>query len=100
LGENDGNRGINTKNISSHLKRYLVETHKEKCSLCNWSKINIVTGRVPLEIDHIDGNFENNMENNIRLICPNCHSLTGNFKNSNKGMGRAWRRNKYLKNIR
>ncbi len=59
-------------------------------------KKNPVTGKVPLEIDHIDGDSENNKEENLRLICPNCHSLTPSFRNLNKGKGRAWRI-KYLK---
>lgn len=60
-------------------------------SVCGWNKINPVTKVVPLEIDHIDGNSENNKEENLRLICPNCHSLTSSFRNLNKGKGRGWR---------
>lgn len=91
-----GNRGINTKNISKHLRRYLQEKYGDKCSVCTWSQVHPVTKVVPLEIDHIDGNSENNKEENLRLICPNCHSLTSSFRNLNKGKGRAWRL-KYLK---
>lgn len=95
-GFEDGNRGITTKNISKYLRRYLQEKYKNKCSTCGWNQKNPVTGIVPLEIDHIDGNSENNKEDNLRLICPNCHSLTPYFRNLNKGNGRAWRI-KYLK---
>jgi 5-methylcytosine-specific restriction endonuclease McrA len=42
-----------------------------------------------------DGNSENNLEENLRLLCPNCHSLSPNFRNLNKGYGRKWRVNKY-----
>jgi Zn finger protein HypA/HybF involved in hydrogenase expression len=91
-----GNRGIVAKNISGHIKRYLAELYGEECSLCGWSKKNLKTGKVPLEIDHIDGNADNNIEENLRLICPNCHSLSSNFRNLNKGKGRSWRI-KYLK---
>src|ERR1700678_688013 len=73
-GEVDGGRGINTRNISNPLIKYL-RTKYSCCSLCGWQEVNPVTGRVPLEIDHIDGNSENNHETNLRLICPNCHSL-------------------------
>jgi 5-methylcytosine-specific restriction endonuclease McrA len=31
---------------------------------------------------------------NLELLCPNCHSLTKNYKGSNKGQGRQWRREK------
>jgi hypothetical protein len=89
-----GNRGIIAKNISSYVKRYLVE----KCSICGWHKRNLVTKRVPLEIDHINENADDNREDNLRIICPNCHSLCSNFRNLNKGKGRAWRI-KYLNSI-
>lgn len=94
IGKENGNKGILTKNISKYIKRYFIEKYGEQCILCEWNKRNFVTGRVPLEIDHKDGNTENNSENNLRLICPNCHSLTANFRNLNKGKGRIWRTSK------
>ena len=99
LGLRNGDRGIVTKNISSHIKRYLVEKYGEKCFICKWSKKHSVTGRVPLEIDHINGNSGDNSEINLRLICPNCHALSANFRNLNKGNGRTWRMLKYKKNV-
>lgn len=99
LGFTDGNRGIVTKNISRHIKRYLIETYSEKCSLCGWNKKHSITNRVPLEVDHINGNAEDNSEQNLRLICPNCHSLSLNFRNLNKGKGRVWRSKKYIRNM-
>lgn len=96
-GEVNGERGLRAKNISRHLKRYLFETRGEQCELCGWKQLHAVTGHVPLEIDHIDGNAENNKEVNLRLLCPNCHSLTFNFKNLNKSNGRTWRRSLYKK---
>ncbi len=97
-GEVDDIRGIRATSISSRLVRHLRELYGESCTLCGWKERSIYTGRVPLEIDHIDGNSDNNIEANLRLICPNCHSLTANFRNLNKGNGRSWRRAKYIKN--
>jgi len=93
-GSKSGEIGINTKSISGHLRRYLFEKYKNKCSICKWNKKHSVTGNVPLEVDHIDGNAENNSEDNLRLLCPNCHSLTPHFRNLNKGNGREWRKGK------
>ncbi len=92
----DGSRGIAAKNLSGHLIRYLRSKY-DACVLCGWNTPHPITGKVPLEIDHIDGNSENNTESNLRLICPNCHSLTSNFRNLNYGNGRKWRKAKYIK---
>lgn len=94
-----GNRGVVTKNISGHIKRYLIEVFGERCSVCRWDIKHPVTKRVPLEVDHINGDASDTTEKNLRLICPNCHSLSLNFRNLNKGKGRSWRTLKYLKNI-
>lgn len=90
-GVQNGSCGIKTRIISSFLRRYLFEKYNNKCSQCGWKERHTITGNVPLEIDHIDGNSENNNEENLRLLCPNCHSLTPYFRNLNKGKGRRWR---------
>ena len=59
-GKKSGQRGIVTKNISKYIKRYLIEKYGEACMVCGWSKKHHMTGKVPLEIDHKDGNSENN----------------------------------------
>lgn len=97
-GKDDGGRGIVARNLSGHVRRYLNEKFNHRCSSCGWNKKHSVTGVAPLEIDHIDGNAENNLEKNLRLLCPNCHALTPFFKNLNKGNGRKWRMDKYVKN--
>ena len=91
----DGSRGLNTKNLSGHIVRYVLSKYNNKCYRCGWSEVNSYSNSIPLEIDHIDGNSENNTEINLVLLCPNCHSLTPTYKNLNKGNGRAWRREKY-----
>lgn len=96
-GKKSGNRGISTYNISQHISRYLMEKFEGRCSSCGWNEINPTTKTSPLEVDHIDGDANNNSEDNLRLLCPNCHSLTSNYRNLNKGKGRVWRRDKYAK---
>lgn len=97
LGHVDGGIGINAKNISGHVRRYLFDKYNNTCALCGWNKVNPFSLRSALEVDHIDGDSENNAEANLRVICPNCHSLTGSYRNLNMGNGRAWRKLKYRK---
>ena len=77
---------------SNYLRRYLLEKYDYKCSRCGWNKINVFSNTLPLEIEHIDGNYLNNNEDNLTILCPNCHSLTKNYKGANKGQGRKARK--------
>jgi len=74
--------------VSRYVKKYLRRKFGDKCCLCGWSKINPKLGFSPLVADHIDGNWRNNAENNLRLLCPNCDSLTPTFAALNRGNGR------------
>lgn len=80
---------------SKTAKLYLIKKHGERCMECGWDKKNVVTNKVPVELEHIDGNSENNNLDNLKLLCPNCHSLTPTYKALNKGNGRHKRRKKY-----
>ncbi len=77
--------------VSRHIKRYLRDKFNNRCAICGWSRTNPITGAVPLVADHIDGNWKNNIESNLRLICPNCDSLTATYAGLNRGKGRAGR---------
>ena len=78
--------------ISNHIRKYLLTKYDHKCSKCGWNKVNPYTNISPLEIEHIDGNYNNNNESNLTLLCPNCHSLTSTYKGANKGKGRKSRK--------
>lgn len=90
-GKDDGVRsnGIATCKM---IKKYLIRTFGDKCSKCGWNEVHEITGKVPVQLDHKDGNSENNSRDNIRLLCPSCHSLTPTFGNLNRGKGRKNRR--------
>lgn len=74
--------------VSRHVKRYLRDKFGNKCCVCEWSEINIKIGYPPLIADHIDGNWRNNIESNLRLLCPNCDALTSTYAGLNRGNGR------------
>lgn len=80
--------GISGKRgISSYVRRYLTEKYHNKCSKCGWNKTHPKTKKVPLQIHHKDGISSNNIEENLTLLCPNCHVLTETYGNLNKGNG-------------
>jgi predicted RNA-binding Zn-ribbon protein involved in translation (DUF1610 family) len=76
---------------SSHVKRFLLEKAGHKCPQCGWGEVHSVTGKVPLEVNHIDGDSTNNKPDNLEVLCPNCHSLTHNFRALNKKSSRSHR---------
>jgi len=91
-GLEDGMSGQTS--ISSHIKKYIFEKYNSKCCKCGWNKTNPHTGNIPLEVEHVDGNHKNNLEENLKLLCPSCHSLTATYKGANRGNGREARRTK------
>lgn len=59
-------------------KKIVMEEQEFKCIHCEldeWMGL-----RITLELDHIDGNTKNNHRDNLRCLCPNCHSLTETWK--------------------
>jgi 5-methylcytosine-specific restriction endonuclease McrA len=67
------------------LRRALQEIGRAyECALCRnpgeWRG-----GPLRLEIDHIDGDYHNNLATNLRFLCPNCHTQTDNFSGRSRG---------------
>lgn len=53
-----------------------------KCSRCNLSIW--MDNPIPLELDHINGDNQDNSISNLRMLCPNCHALTLTYRGRNK----------------
>ena len=83
--------GTTNYTCSDFVRNYLIKKHNSRCQLCGWGEVNPFTNKVPLQIHHIDGNSENNAEENLQVLCPNCHSLTENFgsRNTNAPRGKS-----------
>ena len=77
--------------ISQHIVKYLRNKYNNQCANCGWNSVNPFTGKIPQEVEHIDGDYTNNEEDNLTLLCPNCHSLTSTYKGANRGHGRKAR---------
>lgn len=75
----------NTKKNNNTLKQFLFENYllPKQCVCCGI--IDTYNNKpITLQLDHIDGDNLNNELNNLRLLCPNCHSQTDNFGSKNK----------------
>lgn len=81
-GEKDGT--VKGFKPSKYIRQYLFKKNNCKCEKCGWGEANEYTGKIPLQVHHINGNSEDNREKNLQLLCPNCHSLTENFGSRNK----------------
>lgn len=90
--DGDWDGSVANGELSNSIRRFLLKEAGYKCSECGWDRINPVTNTSPLEVDHIDGVSTNNERSNLKVLCPNCHSLTPTYKSLNK-TGRAWRKN-------
>lgn len=80
------------------IKRYLLNK-SSSCAICGisnmWNNLPLT-----LQLDHIDGDSDNNNLNNLRLVCPNCHSQTDNFSGKNRGKElKTAKRNLYFRKL-
>lgn len=68
---------------SNDLKYRLIKEgfFEHKCSKCNLKEW--MGKQIPVQLDHIDGNPENNNLDNLRILCPNCHAQTDTYCGKN-----------------
>ena len=64
------------------VKNDMLEYKCSKCNIDSWCQETIV-----LDLDHINGDNRDNRIENLRYLCPNCHSQTDTFKGRNKNSG-------------
>ncbi len=77
---------------TSTLRSYLKEVKGYTCVECGIGEM-YNSKPITLQVDHIDGNSDNNFPENLRLLCPNCHSQTDTWVTRNK---KQTKRNTYL----
>lgn len=75
--------GFNFEDLSWDLKReYLIYENGNKCDKCGISEW--LGFKVAIEINHINGNNKDHFKENLECLCPNCHSITSNWRGRNK----------------
>jgi hypothetical protein len=66
-----------------NLKKHLIIERGHKCESCG--NVKWMGYLIALEVEHIDGDRTNNDKKNLKLLCPNCHSLTPTWRGRKNG---------------
>ena len=76
----------NQQTITSHKLRKRLIKDKIFLNECSRCHLSIWLGQpIPLELEHKDGNHQNNNLDNLEILCPNCHAQTPYYRGKNKG---------------
>jgi len=83
-----GSKGKKAVQTSNYIHRYIREKFDNKCVKCGQDDMH---NDLPLslQLEHLDSNSINNKEENLSLLCPNCHTQTEFYGSKNKGHGRG-----------
>jgi hypothetical protein len=76
-------KGSNFQSFKLKKRLFKDKLKIPKCEECGWAKISS-DGRIPLELDHINGDSSDNRIINLRILCPNCHSLKPTHRGRNR----------------
>lgn len=82
-------------NKTEILKSFLILIDGYKCAECGINEY--LNQKIVLQLEHKDGNANNNDYSNLSLLCPNCHSQTPTYKGRNIGNGKRIKRNERYK---
>ena len=67
---------------NTEKKKQLIEKRGHRCECCGLTEW--LNQPIKLEVHHIDGDNTNNQDDNLQLLCPNCHAQTDSYRGKNK----------------
>lgn len=76
-------KGSTVQSFTLKRRLFKVGLKSPECELCGWCEVSS-DGRIPVELDHINGDNSDNRIENLRILCPNCHSLQPTHRGKNK----------------
>ena len=91
-------RLVENSKWSNTIRAYIIRERGEKCEVCGITDWNGKS--ITLQIDHINGNRCDNRLENLKVMCPNCHSQTDTFAGKNVSDDGKKRRNAALVQFR
>jgi len=77
-------KGSSFQSFKLKQRLFTAKLKPRRCEECGWDKTS-PDGRLPLELDHINGDSRDNRLENLRILCPNCHSLKPTHRGRNSG---------------
>jgi hypothetical protein len=96
---NDILDGLHPSYGTTHLKKRLIkdrlkENRCEECGLTEWNNMPIA-----LQLHHKDGDSTNHKFENLKILCPNCHTQTDTYGSKNKGTEKTYDKIQLLESI-
>lgn len=78
--------------ISQYVRRYMLEKANYSCEECGFNDRHPLDGNPIVQIDHVSGDSSDHREENLRVLCPNCHAKTATHNGRNRGKGNPARK--------
>ncbi len=76
-------QGISFQSFKLKKRLFASGLKPRHCEICGWAQ-KTKDGYLPLELDHINGDRHDNRLENLRILCPNCHSLQPTHRGKNR----------------